>query len=56
MRFTTLGSIAAIALFVVYFGAVVVKLKDVPLALVVAGGIVLVLVDFRDSLREGGRK
>ena len=44
---------AALALFLAYFLPVVLKLKDVPLALVVIGGAVLAFVDAWHTLRKG---
>jgi len=52
MRLNVLASIAAMALFAAYFGPIVVKLKELPLAIVVLGGIALVAVDLWESLRS----
>ena len=52
MRFDILAGITAIALFIVYFSPIVIKLKELPLAVVVLGGIVLVAVDLWESLGD----
>lgn len=52
MRFAHLSGLVAIALFVAYFGPILVKLKQIPLGIVLLGGIALVIVDYLDSLRE----
>ena len=52
MRFDVLASIVAILLFLAYFGPVVAKLKEIPLAMVVLGGVVLVAVDVWESLKD----
>ena len=52
MRFKTLAAVAAIALFMAYFGPLVVKLKDTPLTIVVIAGIVLVAVDLWQSVAD----
>jgi len=52
MRLKMLAGIVAIMLFVAYFGPIVVKLKDLPLTIVVLGGIVLVAIDFWESLAD----
>lgn len=54
MRFNIIASIAAMALFVAYFGPIVLKLKDIPLTIVVIGGIVLVAFDIWESLSDRG--
>jgi len=52
MRINTLTAITAFALFIAYFGPIVIKLRDIPLTLVVIGGIVLVAVDIWQSLSD----
>jgi hypothetical protein len=52
MRFKVLAGIVAVALFVAYFGPIVIKLKDIPLGIVVLGGIALMAVDLWESLRD----
>jgi hypothetical protein len=52
MRFNILAGIAATALFLAYFGPIVLKLKDMPLTVVVLLGIVLVVVDLWQSLAD----
>jgi len=51
MRFNVLAGIAAITLFAAYFGPIVIKLKEIPLAIVVLGGLVLVAIDLVESLQ-----
>ena len=51
MKFKILSGIVAFALFVAYFGPILVKLKDVPLGIVLLGGIGLVAVDLWESFR-----
>lgn len=50
MRFNILASIVAMMLFVVYFIPIVIKLKEIPLAIVVVGAIVVVAIDLWESL------
>lgn len=52
MRFNLLVGLIAVALFVGYFLPIVIKLKDLPLSIVLLGGIALVLVEFWESLRD----
>ena len=52
MRLKVLAGIAAITLFAAYFGPIVIKLKDIPLSIVVFGGIALVAVDLWESLED----
>lgn len=52
MHLKTLAGIFAIALFVAYFGPIVIKLKDLPLTAVVVGGIVMVAIDVWESLTD----
>lgn len=52
MRFNTLASIAAMLMFLVYFIPIVIKLKDIPLAIVILGGVVLVAVDLWESRKH----
>lgn len=47
-----LPAVAALALFVAYFGPIVIKLKEIPLVFVVLGGIILVAVDAWESFAE----
>ncbi|MDH3320987.1 MAG: hypothetical protein OEO84_15040, partial [Betaproteobacteria bacterium] len=55
MRFNVLAGIVAMTLFVGYYGPIVIKLKELPLTIVVIGGIVLVAVDLWESLRDSNR-
>lgn len=50
MRIKDWPAIVALILFVVYFGPIVLKLKEIPLTLVVVGGIALVAIDVWESL------
>jgi len=52
VRFRLIAGIAALALLVGYFGPIVVKLKEIPLIVVIVCGLALVVVDFWESLRE----
>jgi len=52
MRFNIVVAIAALALFVAYFAPLVVKLKDIPLTIVVLGGIALAAVDIWESFAD----
>ena len=52
MRFDILASVIAVALFLGYFLPLMLKLKNIPLGIVLLGGIVLVLVDVWQSLSE----
>ncbi len=45
MGFKALATVCAVALFVAYYLPIVLKLKDVPLSLIVIGGIALAAVD-----------
>ena len=54
MRFKTLANVVAIVLFVAYYSPIVAKLKEVPLTLVVLGGLALALIDIWKALRNGG--
>ena len=51
MKIKVLSGIIAFAMFVAYFGPIMIKLKDVPLGVVLLGGIGLVAVDMWESLR-----
>jgi hypothetical protein len=48
-------TLVAVVLFVLYTGAFVVKLKDIPLGIVVLVGVTMMLVDAWQSLRAGDR-
>jgi hypothetical protein len=52
MAFRILARVIALALFVAYFAPVALKLKDIPLILVLVGGLALVLVDLWQSLSD----
>ncbi len=52
MRLKIVAAIAALLLFLAYFGPLIVKLKDLPLTIVLIGGIVLVAIDIWESLKE----
>lgn len=52
--FNTVTGIFAVALFAGYFLPLMIKLKDLPLGLVLLGGIVLVIVDVWQSLADRG--
>lgn len=52
MYIRRLPAVAALILFVAYFGPIVVKLKEISLAYVVLGGIILVAVDTWESFAE----
>jgi len=52
MGFKALVAIASMALFVAYYLPVVLKLQDIPLAVVVAGGIALAAIDAWHSLTD----
>lgn len=52
MRLKDLPAVTALLLFVAYFAPIAVKLRDIPLAVVVAGGIVLVAVDVWESMSD----
>jgi len=52
MRFDILAGIAALTLFVAYYGPIVIKLREIPLTVVVAGGIILVAIDLWESLKD----
>jgi len=52
VRFNLLVGLVAVALFVGYFLPIVIKLKDLPLSIVLLGGIALVFVEFWESLRD----
>ena len=54
MRLKDLPAIAALLLFVAYYGPIAVKLKDIPLAIVIAGGIILVAIDVWESMSDRG--
>lgn len=54
MRIKNLPAVAALVLFVAYFGPIVIKLKEIPLIIVVLGGIILVAIDAWESLSENG--
>lgn len=55
MRFNVLSAVVAIALFIGYFGPLIVKLKEIPLAIVVLGGIALVAYDIWESFADRSR-
>lgn len=50
MYLKKIAGIAGIALFVAYFAPIVIKLKDIPLTIVMLSGIVLVTIDVWQSL------
>jgi hypothetical protein len=52
MRFDVITSIVAVFLFMGYFTPLMIKLKDIPLAIVLLAGIVLVIVDVWQSLGD----
>jgi hypothetical protein len=52
MPFKILAGVAALTLFVAYYGPIVIKLKETPLTIVVLSGIVLVAVDLWESLAD----
>ena len=52
MRLNAIAGIAALGLFVGYYGPIVYKLNELPLTIVVLGGIVLVAVDIWESLKN----
>lgn len=53
MSLKNLPVVVALLLFVAYFGPIVYKLRDIPLSIVVIGGIILVAVDAWESISEG---
>ena len=55
MRIDIIAGIAAMSLFAAYYLPIVVKLKETPLSIVVAGGIVLVAIDIWESLGGSNR-
>jgi hypothetical protein len=52
MVFKILASVVAAALLIVFIGPVVIKLKDGALVVVAGIGLVMMLVDLWQSLRE----
>lgn len=50
MRMKILGSLGAMLLFLAYFGPMVVKLKEIPLTIVVVGGAILAAIDIWQTL------
>ena len=52
MRFKILAATVASLLLLVYLGSIVVKLKEVPLAVVVVIGLGLMARDLWESLRD----
>jgi hypothetical protein len=52
MKFNIIAGIVAVALMVVYLGAVIVKLWDPALTLVILIGIALMLIDLWQSLQS----
>ena len=52
MRTQMLAGLIAVALLAAYLGPIVFKMKDAALAIVIVVGIVLMLVDLWQSLRE----
>ena len=52
MRLKVLANIAAITLFVAYFAPVAIKLKEIPLVVVLVGGFVLAGVDAWQSFSD----
>ena len=52
MPLRILAGVTALALFVAYFAPIVFRLREVPLAVVVVGGLALAAVDLYESLRE----
>ena len=55
MRFNSVTALAATALFIAYFLPLVIKLKEIPLAIVVLVGIVLVVIDLWQSIKDRPR-
>lgn len=52
MRFDILASVVAVVLFLGYYLPLMIKLKDLPLGIVLLGGMVLVIVDVWQSLSD----
>lgn len=52
MGFKLFAAAAGLFLFLAYLGPLVVKLKDIPLAIVVIGGFILAAVDVWQSLGD----
>ncbi|MGE0358773.1 MAG: hypothetical protein AB7P08_17860 [Burkholderiales bacterium] len=52
MTLKLLGTLVGMALFVAYFLPIAVKLREVSLALIIAGGIVLAAVDAWHTFSE----
>ena len=52
MRFDILAGIAAMLLFLAYYSPIVIKLRDVPLTIVVLGTVVLAAIDLWESLKD----
>ena len=52
MRLKSLADIAAIALFVAYFAPIAFKLKEIPLIIVLFGGVALAAVDAWQSYSD----
>jgi hypothetical protein len=54
MRMSVFAGVVALGLFVAYFAPIVLKLKELPLAVVVIGGVALGVLDFWESHQERG--
>ena len=50
MRISHLPALLAMVLFVAYYGPIVIKLRELPLTIVVLGGIALVAIDIWESV------
>jgi len=51
MKFKIACGFLAFAMYIAYFGPLMVKLKEFPLGVVLLGGIVLVAIDMWESFR-----
>lgn len=54
MGLKLLGTVAGIALFAAYFLPIAIKLKEVSLILIVAGGIGIAVIDAWHTFKDGG--
>lgn len=52
MRISHLSAVFAMVLFVAYYLPIVIKLKELSLAIVVIGGILLVAIDIWESITD----
>jgi len=52
MAIKIVSGILALALFIVYTGAIAVKLKDAALIVVILIGLVLMMIDLWETIRE----